>query len=155
MNWIFTNFMRYLIKIIKNMKIYFAGSIRGGRDDSKKYFEIIDYLKKHGDVLTEHVGDENIGELGEQCLSCEEIYIRDSKWLQEADIIIGEVSIPSLGVGYEIAKAEKMEKKILCVFQKLEEGKDISAMIKGNKNITLKEYDNLVELFKIIDDFIR
>jgi len=136
------------------MKIYFAGSIRGGRDDSQKYFEIINHLKSYGHVLTEHVGDKSINELGEQCLSSEEIYIRDSKWLEEADIVIGDTSIPSLGVGYEIAKAENLGKKILCVFKKLEKGKEISAMIKGNKSITLKEYDNLVELFKIIDDFI-
>jgi nucleoside 2-deoxyribosyltransferase len=146
--------MRYLNKITNNMKIYFAGSIRGGRNDSEKYFEIINYLKKHGDVLTEHVGARTISELGEQNLSSEEIYNRDLKWLEEADIVIGEVSVPSLGVGYEIAKAEKLEKKILCVCQKLEEGREISAMIGGNKNITLKEYNDLVELFKIIDDFI-
>ncbi|MFA5369068.1 MAG: nucleoside 2-deoxyribosyltransferase [Candidatus Paceibacterota bacterium] len=136
------------------MKIYFAGSIRGGRNDSKKYLEIINYLKKHGDVLTEHIGSKNINELGEQHLSSEEIYNRDLNWLEEADIVIGEVSTPSLGVGYEIAKAEKLEKKVLCVFQKLEKGKEISAMIKGNKNIVFEEYDDLVELFKIIDDFM-
>jgi len=144
------SFMRYL----NNMKIYFAGSIRGGRDDSEKYFEIINYLKKHGEVLTEHVGDKTISELGEQSISAEEIYDRDLNWLREADIVIGEVSVPSLGVGYEIAKAEKLGKRILCVCQKLEENKKISAMIKGNKNIILKEYNNLSELFKIIDDFM-
>ncbi len=136
------------------MKIYFAGSIRGGRNDSEKYFKIINHLKKHGDVLTEHIGSKNINELGEQHLSSEEIYNRDLNWLEEADIVIGEVSVPSLGVGYEIAKAEKLEKKILCIVQKLEEGKEISAMIGGNKKILLKEYSDLAELFKIIDDFL-
>ncbi len=39
------------------MRIYFAGSIRGGREDASLYLQIIDYLKTFGEVLTEHVGD--------------------------------------------------------------------------------------------------
>jgi len=37
------------------MKIYFAGSIRGGRDDKELYLEIINLLGKYGKVLTEHI----------------------------------------------------------------------------------------------------
>jgi 2'-deoxynucleoside 5'-phosphate N-hydrolase len=48
-------------------KIYFAGSIRGGRDDVNLYFEIIDYLKSFGEVLTEHVGDNSLSSNGEPC----------------------------------------------------------------------------------------
>lgn len=143
--------MRYL----NNMKIYFAGSIRGGRPDSEKYFEIINYLKKYGEVLTEHVGDKTISELGEQSLNAEEIYDRDLSWLEEADVFIGEITTPSLGVGYEIAKAEKLGKKILCVYQKPEESKKISAMMEGNKNIILKEYTDLSELLKVVNNFIQ
>ena len=39
-----------------NKKIYFAGSIRGGRVDANLYKEIIEYMKKDNIVLTEHVG---------------------------------------------------------------------------------------------------
>jgi len=35
------------------MKIYFAGSIRGGRDDKELYLQLIKHLAKHGQVLTE------------------------------------------------------------------------------------------------------
>ena len=28
------------------MKVYFAGSIRGGREDAGRYYEIINHLKK-------------------------------------------------------------------------------------------------------------
>ena len=37
-------------------KIYFCGSIRGGRDDAEIYARIIKYLQAYGQVLTEHVG---------------------------------------------------------------------------------------------------
>ena len=33
------------------MKIHFAGSIRGGRDDKELYLEIINLLRKYGKVL--------------------------------------------------------------------------------------------------------
>ena len=39
------------------MKIYFAGSIRGGRGDAALYARMIDFMKEQGHVvLTEHVG---------------------------------------------------------------------------------------------------
>ena len=38
-------------------KIYFAGSIRGGRADAKLYHDLIQEMQKTDIVLTEHVGD--------------------------------------------------------------------------------------------------
>ena len=46
------------------MKIYFAGSIRGGRDDKELYLEIINLLGKYGKVLTEHIGDKTLSAMG-------------------------------------------------------------------------------------------
>ena len=39
------------------MKVYFAGSIRGGRADAELYQRIIEYIKQTDVVLTEHVGN--------------------------------------------------------------------------------------------------
>lgn len=39
-------------------KLYFAGSIRGGREDVTLYRRIIQELGKYENVLTEHVGDD-------------------------------------------------------------------------------------------------
>ena len=38
-------------------KVYFAGSIRGGRQDADMYKRIIEYIQRNHIVLTEHVGD--------------------------------------------------------------------------------------------------
>lgn len=39
------------------MRIYFCGSMQGGREDAELYSSIIDELKsKYGQVLTEYVG---------------------------------------------------------------------------------------------------
>ena len=42
------------------MKVYFAGSIRGGRIDANLYEHLIKYIQKTDIVLTEHVG--NLGQ---------------------------------------------------------------------------------------------
>ena len=44
------------------MKIYFCGSIRGGRENAALYHRMIEFLKGYGPVLTEHVGDPNLPE---------------------------------------------------------------------------------------------
>ena len=87
------------------MKIYFAGSIRGGRNDVYVYNKIINHLKNYGDVLTEHVGSDSLTSTGENSLNDVQIHDRDIEWLKSSDIIIAEVTNPSLGVGYEIAMA--------------------------------------------------
>lgn len=40
-------------------KIYFCGSIRGGRDDRHIYVDIIKHLKEYGTVLTEHIASDD------------------------------------------------------------------------------------------------
>jgi 2'-deoxynucleoside 5'-phosphate N-hydrolase len=86
------------------MKIYFAGSIRGGREDSDIYLQIVSVLRRYGTVLTEHVADADLSVAGEQ-LSDQQIYERDLQWLRSCDCLVAEVTKPSLGVGYEIGKA--------------------------------------------------
>src|SRR3990167_9577819 len=88
-------------------KIYFAGSIRGGREDVGLYLGIVEHLKTHGDVLTEHVADKGLTLLGEDGLSDKEIHNRDVSWLDESNVVVAEVTKASLGVGYEIGRMEE------------------------------------------------
>ena len=129
------------------MKIYFAGSIRGGRDDAQIYFQIIDFLKAYGQVLTEHVGSEELMDKGESKLSDKSIHDRDMSWLLESDLIIAEVTNPSLGVGYEIGRAIELNKDIVCL-HRTEKGKRLSAMIAGSKNLSIIRYDTFNTLKK-------
>ena len=80
------------------MKIYFAGSIRGGREKVNDYIKIIDKLEQYGSVLTKHVADPKLNSKGED-ISAELVYLRDKAWLDECDILFAEVSKPSLGIG--------------------------------------------------------
>ena len=127
------------------MKIYFAGSIRGGRDDAKIYSQIIDYLQGYGQVLTEHVGKKDLNVMGESKLSDKQIHDRDLKWLAESDLMVAEVSNPSLGVGYEIGRAIEAGKLIICLYRKVKD-KNLSAMINGSEKIYIHEYNNIEEV---------
>jgi 2'-deoxynucleoside 5'-phosphate N-hydrolase len=127
------------------MKIYFAGSIRGGLNDRKIYFEFIDFFKKNNHVvLTEHIFDIDVS-LGNKKTTSDYIYNRDVTWIKESDIIVAEVTQPSLGVGYEIAFAESLNKKIICLYKE-QENKRLSAMIEGNKNIVIIRYNDFKEI---------
>lgn len=130
------------------MKIYFAGSIRGGREDAALYLKIIEYLRNFGEVLTEHVGDPNLTELGDDGPTDKYIHDRDLLWLQSADVLVAEVSAVSMGVGYEIGRAVELGKKVLCLFRP-DSGKKLSAMIVGCDDLELANYDSL-ETAKII-----
>ena len=136
------------------MKIYFAGSIRGGRKDAQLYNNIIAYLREKGQVLTEHVGSTDLSWKGETSRKDEEIYNRDIEWLKSADIVIAEVTNPSLGVGYELAIAEKLKIPTLCLYR-TENGKSLSAMIQGNNTFTCKKYKTILNVQQSIDDFIQ
>jgi nucleoside 2-deoxyribosyltransferase len=51
--------------------------------------------------------------------------------INEADFVVAEVTNPSLGVGYELAYAEKIGKPIACLFDNSSDRK-LSAMVSGN-----------------------
>ncbi len=136
------------------MKIYFAGSIRGGREHKEVYSELIGHIKKYGAVLSEHVGSKDLTESGEKNIIDSDIYRRDMRWISESDAVIADISHPSHGVGYEIRQAEMLGKKILLLFRD-NEGRKASAMLTGNDITVLKTFNNIEEAFMHIDNFFR
>ena len=100
----------------RSVTIYFAGSIRGGHGDQVVYEEIIDRLRRYGTVLTEHVGDVNLS-LGGENAADGDIHDRDLDWLRSADVLVAEVTTPSLGVGYEIGRAVEWGKRVICLYR--------------------------------------
>lgn len=134
------------------MKIYFSGSIRGGREHAQWYDFIVKNLTSYGKVNSEFVADKNLTSYGNIELTDNEIYQRDIDLIKESEIVIADVTVPSLGVGYELAYAEKLNKKIFCLYHHIE-GKRISAMVAGNSNFTVFAYENeeeILEIFKKI-----
>lgn len=136
------------------MKIYFAGSIRGGREDADTYFRIIRYLQNFGTVLTEHIGDKSLSIVGDDGPTDRFIHDRDMKWLLSSDFVVAEVTTVSLGVGYEIGRAYENGIPVLCLFRP-QEGRKLSAMISGNEQIRVENYTGISEVEHILDRYFN
>ncbi len=126
------------------MVIYFAASISGGRGDQAIYEEIITLLKQHGTVLTEHFGSAALTSAGESLADCD-IHDRDIEWLKQADVLVAEVTTPSLGVGYEIGRAVEWGKRIVCLHRP-STYRRLSGMIAGCRGVTVHEYADTASL---------
>ena len=99
------------------MNIYFACSITGGRTDESKYMIIVDTLLKDGHTIpTAHLSQQDVIEM-ESVIGPEEVYLRDTSWIDTSNALIAEVSTPSHGVGYEIAYALHQGKHVLCIYE--------------------------------------
>lgn len=133
-------------------KIYFACSIRGGRDDAATYKLLVDYIKVRSDLLMEIFADEKLTAVGMN-KPADEIWKIDTEWVQSCDGLIAEVSNPSLGVGYEIAKAEEWGKPVLALYCQDSE-KQLSAMIAGSPNVQTVYYENIDQAYIAISKFI-
>lgn len=133
-------------------KIYFAGSIRGGRVDADLYRRIIDYIQRTDVVLTEHVGNSNLCMTEQGRNRDARIYNQDTAWLRESDLLIGECTCPSLGVGYELAYAES--RGIPCHIFYDRTKTQLSAMLTGNPYFHIHPYATEDEIYPLLDQIL-
>ena len=134
------------------MKIYFAGSIRGGQSDTALYHEVIEHIKVTDTVLTEQVGDVYHSAKEGSFRDDARIYEQDTAWLRQCDMVIAECTIPSLGVGYELAYAEKLNKPVHIFYRP--SVCSLSAMLKGNPYFHIHSYETKKELLALIDEIL-
>lgn len=134
-------------------KIYFAGSIRGGRVDANLYHRMIDHMKQLGNtVLTEHVGSSKLC-LHEQGRDADaRIYNQDTAWLRESDLLVAECTCPSLGVGYELAYAENHGKPVHIFYNRSK--CQLSAMLTGDSYFNIHPYETEEEIFVALDKIL-
>lgn len=135
------------------MKIYMSGSIYGGTQKIETYKKLIKALKNYGEILDDQIADENTI-AKEEFQNDEDIYKDLESKMKIADIIFAEVSIPSLGVGYELGFADKLGKRIIAIYDKTYTPK-VSTMIRGNKRIKLIPYKNISEIINNLDNIIK
>ena len=136
-----------------NKKVYFAGSIRGGRVDADLYRRMIAYIQRTDTVLTEHVGKDNLCLVEQGRERDAMIYNQDTVWLRESDMLIGECTCPSLGVGYELAYAERY--RIPCHLFYNKSKTQLSAMLTGNSYFDIHPYESEDEIFAALDEILR
>jgi nucleoside 2-deoxyribosyltransferase len=136
------------------MNIYFACSITGGREFEPVYQAMVAALTGDGHTVpTAHLAESgaaaNEAEIGPLA-----VYTRDTDWIRACDLLIAEVSVPSHGVGYEIAFALGLGKPVLAVYQV---GRKVSKMISGNPDpgLTLAMYQTPADAIQQIRNYLR
>jgi nucleoside 2-deoxyribosyltransferase len=125
------------------MKVYFACSIIGGRQDEMIYQRLVELMQSMGiEVPAAHIAETGVEELDAR-EDPYDIYLRDVTWIDESDLLVAEVSTPSHGVGYEIGYALALDKPVLCLYQ---QQVSVSKMILGNPHpqltvLSYKDWD--------------
>lgn len=110
------------------------------------YIQIIEKLKNQGHtVVSEHVASEVLEET-EAKITDEEICKNDLGYIDSCECLVAEVTISSIGVGYEIGYAVSKGKRVLCIYR---EETNVSAMVRGNRQIISVPYTNIEELENI------
>jgi nucleoside 2-deoxyribosyltransferase len=65
---------------------------------------------------------------------------------------VADVTIPSIGVGYEVSYAVSKGKHVLCVYR---EDTNVSAMVRGNKQVISASYKNMEKLEKMLSRYLQ
>jgi 2'-deoxynucleoside 5'-phosphate N-hydrolase len=135
------------------MIIYFCGAILGGRNDLAVYQHVVRYLQSKGHTVpSQHVSNPDVLQQ-ERALTARQVYERDEAWIQQSDLLIAEISTPSLGVGYEIGRGLQQGMPVLCLYRS---GLEVSKMITGNTapNLQVQVYQDIEDLNRHIDRFL-
>lgn len=132
-------------------KVFFSCSMRGGfgRVSQEELRKIPDIIEELGlVVISRHQTSERFMERESQ-LTDKAIHDRDYGWLNDADMVIAEITNPSLGVGAEIADAVNLGIPVLCVYR-TEYERQISAYIRGKPGVVCMAYSTDEELKEVI-----
>ena len=135
--------------------IYFCGSKIGGRQDEVLYNTLFKKLEQYGDVIQPFDPEKGINQVGSRRENRLSMHDRDVVLLTMCDVVVAEVTHPSLGVGYEIGRAVELGKPVLCLYRPLPR-KKLSHMLRGMDNndyLRVLDYDPM-HVDKIFQDFI-
>lgn len=139
----------------KPLEIYFFGSINGGTQDIDAYYRpMIRRLERFGRVLSKDIFfKEEIVQGIEHGTSDREIFKRDTRLIRRADVLVGEVTTPSTGVGYELGLAESLKTPILCLHRST--GRPLTPMVGGNEYLTVRHYTHLPAAYAHMTTFFK
>ena len=135
------------------MIVYCAAPIKGDQKFHNYCLDIIRQVSSLGHTALSELNSEFKPAIP---LTDSEIFSRDIKWIDKSEIVIAEVSGPSLGVGFEIAYSiYKKKMNVLALVNS--EAVDVSAMVTGchSELLTIKKYADTEDLKKSVSVFIK
>ncbi len=120
------------------MKVYFSASISLDRSLLPIYQQIVQELKKIGhEVVSEHVVNPDL-KLGEG-MSPQELFAHQTKMINQADVVVAEVTAPSWGTAFLIEYALSNGKPVLALYYKNAE-QPLPMMIAGHPELYVAHY---------------
>ena len=124
------------------MKIYFGASISYDRSLLPVYKRVVRNIKELGHtVLSEHVVDPRLTKEGWQNkYSPKDVFNKEIKRLNKADLMVAEVTSPSWGTAFLMEHALEHGKPVLALFYK-EADRSLPLMIKGHPELYVEHYD--------------
>ena len=132
----------------KKRKIFFSSTI--GDSPAHKVAEnqkdVLKALVAHGTIINaEHYLPDNGIDTSDEAFS------KSVEALDQAQILVAEVSHPSHGVGREIAYAQFVRKiPVVCLYKR---GEKPSAMLEWNEDIQVFPYETAEDIKGIIDNY--
>jgi dTMP kinase len=123
---------------MERMKVYFGASVSLDRSLLPNYQEIVANLKKlEHEVLSEYVVDPSIKPgVG---LSSRDLFARETATIEQADVVVAEVTAPSWGTAFLIEHALSIGKPVLALYYKDSE-MPLPMMIEGHPELYVAHY---------------
>jgi 2'-deoxynucleoside 5'-phosphate N-hydrolase len=141
------------------VNIYLACTVRGDRGAVGAARALASALVAMGHVvLTAHLLEDNV-ETAESSLTEREVFERDMRWLNDADLLIAEASGSSYGVGFEVGyvlgRSDVTDQRVLLLYDHTRRPL-VSRLISGNvhPNCTTYPYENAEDLLRFIHTFL-
>lgn len=138
------------------MKIYLACTVRGDRGGVAAATELADMLERAGHtVMTRHLLADDV-ETSEAALGERDVFERDVRWLEEADLLIAEASGSSYGVGFEVGyvlgRAPHTGQRVVLLYEAAR-GAHVSRLIAGNTHpaCTTYPYRDAADLLRFVE----
>lgn len=146
-----------IITVVVN--IYLACTVRGDRGAVGVARALADALERLGHtVLTRHLLDDGV-ETAESALTEREVFERDLRWLDSADLLVAEASGSSYGVGFEVGyvlgRSGATGQRVLLLYDSARRPM-VSRLIAGNSHphCTTYPYRDAADLLRFVDTFL-
>lgn len=138
------------------MNIYLACTVRGDRGGLAGARALADLLEQAGHtVLTRHLLADD-ADAAESALSERDVFERDMRWLNSADLLIAEASGSSYGVGFEVGyvlgRAEQTGQRAVLLYDAAR-ASQVSRLIAGNTHpaCTTYPYRDAADLVRFVE----
>jgi hypothetical protein len=141
------------------MNVYLACTVRGHRGGLAAARAMCEMLERSGcTVLTKHLLADDV-DRAEADLTEREVFERDLRWLDAADLLVAEASGSSYGVGFEVGyvlgRSDATGQRILLLYDRARRP-SVSRLIAGNTHSACATYEYVTseDLLAFLERFL-